>query len=102
VSLLKGGTCKNCQKLTSSTLYTRIIDRIRFSTHKNTPLVYHGIGGLMAIAQWKTDQIKQLWMSKLNNTLKLLVKASTLEDHKQWILAIASGWCHGRVVFIHF
>ena len=45
----------------------------------------------MAVAQQKTDQIEQLRMLKLNNSWKLLVKASTLEDHKQWILAIASG-----------
>ncbi|KAH9177426.1 hypothetical protein EDB89DRAFT_1845132, partial [Lactarius sanguifluus] len=30
-------------------------------------------------------------MSKLNDSRKLLVKAGALEDHKQWILAIASG-----------
>ncbi|KAN0128037.1 hypothetical protein V8E53_014138 [Lactarius tabidus] len=66
--------------------------RIMFGVHKSTPLVYHGIGALMAVAWRKTDQIKQLCMSKLNDSQKLLVKASTLEDHKQWILAIASGW----------
>ena len=65
--------------------------RIKFSAHENIPLVYHGIGALMAIAWQKTDQIEQLCMSKLNDSQKLLVKASTLEEHKQWILAIASG-----------
>ncbi|KAH9005718.1 hypothetical protein EDB86DRAFT_2795503 [Lactarius hatsudake] len=30
-------------------------------------------------------------MSKLNNSRKLLTKVGALEDHKQWILAIASG-----------
>ena len=37
------------------------------------------------------DQLNQLQLSKLNNSQKLLVKAGALEDHKQWILAIASG-----------
>jgi hypothetical protein len=59
---------QNCQKLTSSMLYTRIMHRIRFGAHENTPLVYHGVGALMAIVQWKTDQIEQLWMSKLNDS----------------------------------
>ena len=90
-SLLERGMCKNCQKLTSSSLYTGIMHRIKFSAHENIPLVYHGVGALMAIAQRKTDQFKQLCMSKLNDSQKLLVKASTLEDHKQWILAITSG-----------
>jgi hypothetical protein len=92
LSLLEEGVCKNCQRLTSSSLYARIMHRITFGVHKSTPLVYHGIGALMAIAQQKTDQIEQLCMLKLNDSQKLLVKASTLEDHKQWILAIASGW----------
>ena len=88
---LEGGVCKNCQRLTSSPLYARIMHRIKFGAHKNIPLVYHGIGALMAVARRKTDQIEQLRMSKLNDSRKLLVKASTLEEHKQWILAIASG-----------
>jgi hypothetical protein len=90
-SSMAGGMCKNCQKLTSSSLYTGIMERIRFGAHENIPLAYHGVGGLMTIARRKTDQIEQLRMSKLNDSRKLLVKASTLEDHKQWILAIASG-----------
>jgi hypothetical protein len=60
-------------------------------THENVPLVYHGIGGLMTIVRRKTDQIAQLRMSKLNDSRKLLAKAGVLEDHKQLILAIASG-----------
>ena len=30
-------------------------------------------------------------MSKLNDSRKLLVKAGALDDHKQWVLAVASG-----------
>ncbi|KAH9011145.1 hypothetical protein EDB85DRAFT_1901324 [Lactarius pseudohatsudake] len=59
--------------------------------HLKYPLCRYRVGALMTIARRKTDQIEQLRMSKLNDTRKLLVKASTLEDHKQWILAIASG-----------
>ncbi|KAH9074231.1 hypothetical protein EDB83DRAFT_2312565 [Lactarius deliciosus] len=72
-SSMEGGVCRSCQKITSSTLYAGIMSRIKYGAHENTPL------------------IEQLRMSKLNDTRKLLVKASTLEDHKQWILAIASG-----------
>jgi hypothetical protein len=61
-------------------------------THENVPLVYHGIGGLMAIVRRKMDLVAQLHMSKLNDSRKLLAKAGVLEDHKQLILAIASGW----------
>jgi hypothetical protein len=45
----------------------------------------------MTIARRKTKQLDELRMSKLNDSRKLLVKMGTLDDHKQWILAIASG-----------
>jgi len=80
---LEGGVCINCQKLTSSTLYTGIMDRIRVGAHENIPLMYHGTGALMTIVRRKTEQIEQLRMSKLNDDRKLLVKAKTLEDQKQ-------------------
>ena len=82
-SSIAGGVCKNCHELTSSSLYTGIMARIRFGAHENIPLVYHGVGALMAITRWKTDQIEQLHMLKLNDSRKLLVKASMLKDHKQ-------------------
>jgi hypothetical protein len=91
-SSMAGRVCKNCQELTSSTLYTGIMNRIKVSAHENIPLAYHGVGGLMAVTRRKTDQNEQLHMSKLNDSQKLLVKASTLKDHKQWVLAITSGW----------
>jgi hypothetical protein len=77
-----GKACQECQKLTSSTVYTGIIHRILNETHKNVPLVYHKIGGLMAIVQQKTDLVAQLHMSKLNDSRKLLAKAGMLEDQK--------------------
>jgi hypothetical protein len=58
--------------------------------HENIPLVYHGVGGLITIVWQKIDVVAQLCMSKLNDSQKLLVKAVTLEDHKQLVLAISS------------
>ena len=53
--------------------------------------MYHGIGGLIAIVQWKLDLVAQLRMSKLNDSQRLLAKAGVLKDHKQLILVISSG-----------
>ena len=64
-----GKPCQDCQNLTSSTAYTGILHRMMNGTHENVPLVYHGIGGLMAIMQRKTDLVAQLRMSKLNDSL---------------------------------
>lgn len=88
---MEGKACENCQRLTSSTLFSSIMNRIQFGAHKNIPLIYHGVAALITITRQKTDQIEQLQLSKLNDSRKLLVKVGTLEDHKQWILAIASG-----------
>lgn len=86
-----GKACEDCDRLTSSSLYTGIMDRIKYGAHENIPLVYHGVGGLVTIVRRKIDTISQLRMSKLNDSRKLLVKSGALEDHKQFMLAIASG-----------
>ncbi|KAF8269918.1 hypothetical protein EI94DRAFT_1699123 [Lactarius quietus] len=87
----KGRACENCWKLTSSTLFASIMDRIQHGANQSVPLMYHGVGALITIACRKTDQIDQLCMSKLNDSQKLLAKVGALDEHKQWVLAIASG-----------
>jgi hypothetical protein len=72
-------------------VYTGIFHQILNGTHENAPLAYHGIDGLMTIVWQKSDLVTQLHLSILNNSQKLLAKAGVLEDHKQLILAIASG-----------
>jgi hypothetical protein len=59
--------------------------------HKSTPLVHHRVGGLVMAVRRRVDQVQRLQMIKLNNSQKLQGKAAVLYDHKQWILAIASG-----------
>ncbi|KAH9167194.1 hypothetical protein EDB89DRAFT_2126133, partial [Lactarius sanguifluus] len=90
-SISKGNACNDCQALTSVPLYISIMDRIRNGVHENTPLIYHGIGGLVEVARHKTEQVQQLRLTKLNASRRLLGKATALDDHKQWIMAIASG-----------
>ncbi|KAG6849113.1 hypothetical protein H0H93_011212 [Arthromyces matolae] len=68
-----------------------IIDRIETGVHENSNLAYHPIGNLMEINRRKAGQVRSLQLVKLNNSRKLLGIAVTLEDHKQWILAVASG-----------
>ena len=86
-----GEVCVACEVLKSTSLYDGIMHRIRRGVHENTPLHYHGIGGLITAVQRKNEQVQRLRMTKLNNSRKLLGKAAALEDHKQWILAVASG-----------
>jgi len=84
-------TCRACEAITSTSIYRGIIDRIERGVHENTPLVYHGVGGLLTVVRRKIDQIREMRLMKLNTSRKLSGKVAVLEDHKQWILAIASG-----------
>src|SRR5258708_33047247 len=45
----------------------------------------------MTIVWRKSGLVSQLRLSKLNDSQRLLAKAGVLKDHKQLILAIASG-----------
>ena len=81
----------NKSSSTSTNLYEGIINQIEHSVHKSTPLVRQGVGGLVTAVRRRIDQVQQLRMIKLNDTWKLQRKAAVLDDHKQWILVIASG-----------
>ncbi|KAH9011872.1 hypothetical protein EDB85DRAFT_1900712 [Lactarius pseudohatsudake] len=88
----KGNACNDCQALTSIPLYISIMDRIRHGVHENALLVYHGVRGLIEVARHKIEQVRQLRrLTKLNASRRLLGKAAALDDHKQWMMAIASG-----------
>ncbi|KAH9020793.1 hypothetical protein EDB85DRAFT_2094831 [Lactarius pseudohatsudake] len=87
----EGNTCRDCHALTSTPLYVGIMDRIKHGVNENAPLVYHGVGGLIEVARRKSEQVRQIQMTKLNTSRKLLGKATALDNHKQWMMAIASG-----------
>ncbi|KAH9027883.1 hypothetical protein EDB85DRAFT_1892780 [Lactarius pseudohatsudake] len=88
----KGNACNDCQALTSIPLYISIMDRIRHGVHENALLVYHGVRGLIEVARHKIEQVRQLQrLTKLNASRRLLGKATALDDHKQWMMAITSG-----------
>jgi hypothetical protein len=84
-------TCAPCWALLSMSIYQGVIDQMECGVHESTPLTYHRVGGLITVIQRKLDQVQQLWFTKLNNSRKLLGKVVALEDHKQWIMAVASG-----------
>jgi hypothetical protein len=67
------------------------MNRIEHGVHESTPLVYHGVGGLVTAVRRKIDQVQRLRMIKLNDSWKLQGKVAVLDNHKQWMLAIASG-----------
>lgn len=59
--------------------------------HENAPFVYHGIDGLIQLLQRKNDQIDFYRLKGLNQARSLLRNARALENHKRFMIAIASG-----------
>ncbi|KAG6825438.1 hypothetical protein H0H87_009585 [Tephrocybe sp. NHM501043] len=72
-------------------LYQGISDQIDTGIHENSQLSYHPIGNLIEINRRKSEQLSTMRLVKLNDSRKLLGMATMLDDHKQWILAVASG-----------
>ena len=83
--------CRACEDIRSNDNYATMTDRIKHGVHLNSTLNYQPIGGLIELVRRKTDQIEQMHLTKLNDNRKLETHAASLADHKQWILAIASG-----------
>jgi ribosomal protein L30/L7E len=83
--------CNSCKVLTENKKLRGILQRIKTGVHENTPLTYHSVGGLVALARRKTGLLKVLRLRRLNDTRKLAGKAVALDDMKQWVMAIGSG-----------
>ena len=87
----EGEACRACKDIRSDDNFIAMMDRVQHGVHPNSTLDHQPIGGLIELVRQKTDQIEQMHLTKLNDNRKLETHAASLADHKQWILAIASG-----------
>lgn len=83
--------CRSCEKIRSNDQFESVFERLELGVHVNTPLHYQPIGGLVQIVRKKTEQLEEMHLTKLNDNRTLARQAASLADHKQWILAVASG-----------
>lgn len=83
--------CPSCNTITKNLTLQGILDWMDGGVHKNSRLVYHGVGGLVKIIWQRTHQVEALHLQKLNDASKLVGKVTALESHKEWIMAIGSG-----------
>jgi hypothetical protein len=86
----RNGRCKRCDDLRNNEYLEKIIARYVNGIHENTPLVYHGIGGLVNIVHRKIQAINLLRLRRLNDLKTLVGREGTLDIHKQMLLAISS------------
>jgi hypothetical protein len=64
----EGSACEDCHALTFTPLYIGTMNQIQRGIHENSPLIYHGIGGLIGVTRPKAEQVHQIQMTKLNTS----------------------------------
>jgi hypothetical protein len=83
--------CQPCRRLTKNTSLETIFTRIADGIHENAGFAYHGFSGLQELLRRKNRQIEFYRLRGLNQARKLLAKATSLDDQKRLLMAIASG-----------
>ena len=83
--------CHSCKSIRTNEHFESIVDRINVGIHLNSTLAYQPIDGLVQLVRKKNEQIEAMHLTKLNDDRKLQTRNASLADHKQWILAVASG-----------
>jgi hypothetical protein len=64
--------CNGCEGLGQNDHLQKIVARYTSGAHKNTSLLYHGVGGLIDIVHCKTSHIDHLCLCQLNDVKKLV------------------------------
>jgi hypothetical protein len=84
-------TCGPCRDLASNPILQGILDRIANGVHEHSNYTYHGFSGLLEILRRRNVQIESLRLRGLNHTRLLRGQATSLSDHKRFVVAIGSG-----------
>jgi hypothetical protein len=74
------GPCCTCAGLGQNKYVQKIITRYTDGIHENTPLVYHGVGGLIDVVHRKLSAIDRLRLHWLNDMQKLAEKEGVLRS----------------------
>ena len=83
--------CQDCRDLGRNERLEEILSRMEHGIHENAPFIYHGIDGLIHLLQRKNERIDFYRLKGLNQARSLLRKARALDNHKRFVIAIASG-----------
>ncbi|KAK6984092.1 hypothetical protein R3P38DRAFT_2398621, partial [Favolaschia claudopus] len=86
-----GRACEPCGSILRNDVFVGILQRMGCGIHPNTPLIYMPIANLVETVRRKTDQCRSLKLTHLNLARKLLGKMTALDEHKQFVMAVASG-----------
>lgn len=89
--------CEHCTRLMSNAALSGILHRIEKGVHKNATNIYQPIAGLMRKLDANADALDTLRITKYRQTQRILKRACVLDEHKKFLMAIASG----RVTRVH-
>jgi hypothetical protein len=85
-----GQRCGPCDDLGNNEYLKKIISRYTDGGQDNSPLVFHGIGGLVEVVHRKTSAIDVLRLSRLNDARKLVKQEGVIDVHRQMLLALST------------
>lgn len=85
-----GRCCGPCDNLRKNEYLEKIIARYTDGVHDNSPLVFHGIGGLVEVVRRKTSIIDALHLHRLNDARKIVRKEGVIDVHKQMLVALST------------
>ncbi|TFY81793.1 hypothetical protein EWM64_g2219, partial [Hericium alpestre] len=82
--------CTACSNLEQNTLLVNIREQIAHGIHENAPFAYYGCSALVNLLHRKNTIIDHLCLHHLNDARKLVGQNTSLDQHKQMLLALAS------------
>jgi hypothetical protein len=85
-----GQRCGPCDNLGDNENLKKVIARYTDGVHDNSPLVFHGIGGLIEVVHHKTLLIDVLCLCCLNDVRKLVGQEGVIDVHKQMLVALST------------
>lgn len=85
------GICIKCKILPENTTLQGIVRRFTEGVHKNSNYAYFGIADLLAALRRKDEEITHLKRRGLTQARALVARSSGLEDHKRFMVALATG-----------
>lgn len=85
-----GQRCRPCNDLGNNEHLKKIIRRYTVGIHDNSPLIFHGIGGLVEMVRRKASTVNALRLGRLNDARKLIGKEGIIDIHKQMLLALST------------
>ena len=86
-----GNACSPCAQLLKHRVIEGIEDRNRHGFAESTPYQWLTIADAIELLHRKTAQINQLKLAALNTARSLLLRASHLDAHKHFLMAVGEG-----------